>query len=38
MIQLFGHKFKKKEKEKKMFACNGFSVNRFMIELIVGEE
>ena len=43
MIEFFQHELKKKEKEKKkkkkkMFAWNCFSVNRFMNELIFGED
>ena len=39
MIEFFQHELKKKkEKEKKMFAWNCFSVNRFMNKLIFGED
>ena len=39
MIESFQHEFKKKKKKKKkMFAWNCFSVNRFMNELIFGED
>ena len=41
MIEFFQHELKKKEKKKKkkkMFPWNCFSVNRFMNELIFGED